>query len=153
MLCELCGKGDGIYHSIIEGSSVVVCKSCKNFGKIVGDFSPVGTVVKEKSVFKKSSANIPSEEICPDFAAKIRTAREKLGKNHQEFAKFINEKISIIHKLETGQIELSLDLARKLERLLKIKLVEIVEPEILELPKEKKSESFTIGDFIKLKNK
>ncbi len=62
----------------------------------------------------------------------------------------INEKESLIHQIETGRFEPNIALTRKLEKFLKIKLIE--EHEEIHKGKTKiKTDKFTIGDFIKVK--
>lgn len=154
MLCELCAKNAGTLNAIVEGSSIVVCKSCCKFGKVISEVAPKNQDKNSKyrSQNKKYPKQVePSEEIVRNYSQKIRSAREKLCKNHEEFAKLISEKISTIHKLETGSFEPPLELAKKLERILKIKLVEIIEELPANVAQEKNSAGFTIGDFIKIK--
>ena len=99
---------------------------------------------------------IPSKEIVDiivsDYAKRIRQAREKLGLTQKDFAMKISEKESVLHKLETGAIEPSIETAKKLEKTLKIKLVEQREEEneVVQAGK-KEAEGFTIGDMLKKK--
>jgi uncharacterized protein (TIGR00270 family) len=68
----------------------------------------------------------------------------------EEFAMKINEKDSIIHKIEIGHFKPSLKLARKIEKFLGIKLIEIVTEKDNKLKSSDKTEGgFTIGDFIR----
>ena len=54
----------------------------------------------------------------------IRNKRDELGLKQEDFAKMLNEKESIIHKLETGEFKPSLKLAKKLEKKFGLKLIE-----------------------------
>ena len=90
------------------------------------------------------------EVIVEDYAEKIRKAREKLGLKQKDFAKKISERASLVHNFETGKIEPSLKIAQKLEKMLKIKLIEEIEEKPEKIQKTK-SEEFTVGDFIKVK--
>ena len=148
MLCQLCGKNESVWRAMVEGSELVVCDMCGKFGKIVGKLRYSITLVK-KAV--KTGAELPEECIVADYSAKIKGAREKMGKTQEEFAKLITEKESIVHKLETGKFEPPIDLAKKIEHVLKIKLVEKEDTVSVELPKEGKKGGFTLGDFIKVK--
>lgn len=147
MLCELCGKAEATVQVSIEGSSLVACNACKRFGKVSS--SLVKEVIGQKKVLIKE--DLPAETIVSDYAVKIKQARERLQKTQEEFAQNISEKVSIVKKLESGQFEPPIELARKLERLLKIQLVETYEEGKIDVQKQKRSEGFTIGDFIKLK--
>lgn len=146
--CELCGKETSLFKAAIEGTDMLVCSNCAKFGQIK-------EMPQAPAAFKNfSRASLPepaletAETIVSDFAKKIRQAREKLCLNQEDFAKKINEKESLLHKLETGAFEPSLPLARKLEKLLSIKLIEKFEEKKVTFAKES-SESMTLGDFIK----
>ncbi|MFH1064271.1 MAG: multiprotein-bridging factor 1 family protein, partial [Candidatus Woesearchaeota archaeon] len=94
--------------------------------------------------------------VVDDYADKIRTVREKLGLTQEEFSKRLNERASAMQKIESGQFKPSIETARKLERLLRIQLVEQYD-EKGDIPVSSghavKSEGFTMGDFIKDKRK
>ena len=45
-----------------------------------------------------------TQEIVEGYESKIRQAREKLGLSHEELGKKINEKASVLSKLETGKM-------------------------------------------------
>lgn len=150
MLCELCGKKESSLQVRVEGSCLNLCRDCKGFGEVVGAVKSQNLpALREKIV----SAELPSESIVSSYAILIKNARERLGKTQEEFAKLVREKISVVHKLETGQFEPPVALARKLEKILRINLVETGDKSVVELPKSNKTESFTIGDFIKLQSK
>ena len=95
-----------------------------------------------------------TQEIIEDYTMKIRQAREKLGLTHEQLGKRINEKTSVIGKLETGKISPSNILATKLEHALKIKLLTPITEEKAapQTPKAVKRE-LTLGDLIQLDNK
>ena len=97
---------------------------------------------------KEESAELLVENY-PDI---IKKKRESMGLSQKDFANRINEKESIIHKIEIGAFEPQLSLARKLEKILGIKLVE-EHLEKHETFKRKREEGFTLGDFIKTNNK
>jgi|SRR3989338_6458959 len=151
MQCDLCGKEDEIYLALIEGTELNVCKNCSKFGKIIKKIIMEKKEIKEKERKKKE---LPEKEILQvivsDYAKLIKAGREKLNLKQEEFAKKINEKTNLIHLIETGKFEPSINLARKLEKFLKIKLIEEHE-EIMTGKKETKTDKFTIGDFIKVK--
>lgn len=146
-VCELCGKEAPLFRAIVEGSELNVCVTCGKFGKMLQ--KPVMRVATSSPVQK---APEPSEVVVSDYAQRIRQAREKSGMTQKEFALKLNEKESIIHKLENSLFVPPIDLAKKLERLLRIKLIEIEEEETPEAAK-KSSGPLTIGDIINIKNR
>lgn len=151
MNCEMCGSEEKLFKTLIEGTELNVCKKCAKFGKII---SEVKIETKEKKPAKIEQETAPEKEvlqiIVPDYGQRIKKAREALGLKQEDFAKKINEKISLIHNIESNRFEPSISLARKLEKFLKITLVEQYEEERDKASKAK-SDTFTIGDFIKVK--
>jgi len=143
MGCELCGKEEPLFKAIVEGTSMQVCKNCGKFGKILA--APVSQ--QKRKVQQKTEQVF---DVVEDFAQKIKKAREKTGKTQKEFAMELNEKESLIAKLEIGAATPSIPLAQKLEKLLGIKLVEEQVEGTVE--KQQKSSVMTIGDIIKTKS-
>jgi putative transcription factor len=166
--CEVCGHKIHAepVTAIIEGARLTVCVECSKHGKIVAqdDYAPrVGpTMAKpatQRPVFvQKRKPEIPkvqiTQEISEDYSIKIRQAREKLGLTHEDLGKKINEKSSVIGKLETGKMEPNNILATKLEHALKIKLLTPVTEEKAPQPTLKKTDrEMTLGDLIQLDSK
>ncbi|MCS7126315.1 MAG: multiprotein-bridging factor 1 family protein [Aigarchaeota archaeon] len=87
---------------------------------------------------KSSPSRLPVEEYeyVEDFGRLIREAREKMGLTQEDLAKQLNEKVTVIRKIEAGEFNPSIELVKKIERLLKIKiLVPAVEEELEHLSK------------------
>lgn len=143
-VCELCGKEAPLITAIVEGTQMTVCQNCGKFGKVIQ--KPVGHLFQKVVVSTPETAEV----VVSNYAQLIRQAREKSGMTMKEFAMTLNEKESIIHKLENSQFVPPINMAKKLEKLLHIKLVEIEEEEETESA-GKSSGSFTIGDIINLK--
>ncbi len=142
MNCEMCGHEGVLVRALVEDTELKVCENCAEHGKrmaIVKERAPAAPMLKRQAML---------QGIVDDFAARIKTAREKLGKTQKEFAQMIAEKESVIHHLETGSLEPDMELARKLERQLHITLVEQQEDEIIPT-KQSKNEAPTLGDFLK----
>ena len=168
MRCEVCGHKihtDPI-TAIIEGAKLTVCVECSKHGKIVtqDDYTPKA----KPTTAAKPSAHVPimirkkpdipkvqiTQEIVEDYSTKIRQAREKLGLTHEELGKRINEKSSVIGKLETGKMEPNNILATKLEHALKIKLLTPVTEEKPQQQTAKTADrEMTLGDLIHLDSK
>lgn len=151
--CDMCGSKTKLFKTVIEGSEMNVCIDCTKFGKVIGEIKEPEKVKKMGEIKKDTGPDIEMlQVIAEDYAEKIKNAREKLNLKQKDFAKKINEKVSVIHKIETKAFEPNLSLARKLEKFLKIKLIERHEEVHIEGTKSK-SDTFTIGDLIKIKNK
>ncbi|PSP47556.1 TIGR00270 family protein [Halobacteriales archaeon QH_7_69_31] len=64
------------------------------------------------------------DEVVPDYDGRIRQGRERQGLTQKELADQLNEKASLIRKLERGEVLPSDSVQRKLERALDVSLSE-----------------------------
>jgi len=152
MQCDLCGtETENLFRAVVEGTELNVCKDCAKYGKVV-EKKPV-RAIEEKEEYAKKPAE-PEREIIqvivPDFAQIIKNKRELLGLKKKDFAKKISEKESLVHNIETGSFEPSISLATKLEKFLKIRLIEEYE-EGHQKSSKTEADGFTIGDLVKVK--
>jgi putative transcription factor len=141
MLCEMCGQDVVLTSRVrIEGSVLALCPDCARFGKAIdpppapapapeavrrtayggGATRPAGgnRNMQERDLYQE----IGEMELAPDWAKRIRVAREALHWTPEEFGKKLNEKKSIVLKLESGGFRPPDDLVRRVERLLKVRL-------------------------------
>lgn len=155
MLCDLCGKQGELFRAKIEGSELTVCGNCSKYGKVLGAIRPALKSTDKAATNEKypnEKPKEPEEFILANYSELIRKKREQLKLNQEDFAKLLNEKLSILHKIETNSFEMPLDQAKKFEKILHIKLVEVFkEPDVKIL--QQKQQGFTLGDFIKIKEK
>jgi putative transcription factor len=163
--CEVCGckiHGSPI-RAVIEGAKLTVCVECSKYGKIITEEEvelgqraqkvpvPFSARIQKKTVEAKVEI---TQEVVEGYHAKIRQAREKLGLSHEELGKKINEKASVLSKLETGKMTPNNVLVTKLEHALKIKLLVPIKEEKSshEMPKLPSRET-TLGDLIQFNRK
>jgi len=153
MNCEICGKdlkGSG-FKIIVEGTELTVCQSCKQFGsEKVSTASQAGAkrVVIRK---KKVSTEIEfKDELVENYSQIIRREREKRGWSQEQLAKKIQEKESLIRKIENAEITPDPEVVAKLEKLFGVKLKESVPVVKLE---KKSSPTPTLGDIVVVKKK
>ena len=145
MNCEMCGRNiENPYDINVEGVIMQLCKNCIRFGTIIN---------KPKNIIKANKIEIKKDEIIEiiteDFANKIKNARESRKLMQKDLAKEIGVKESLIHKLESGNMEPSLDLAKKFERFLNIRLIEKQKEDYKKIKSERNS--LTIGDILNIK--
>ncbi len=158
MNCELCGKDIPKNQSKtvnVEGSELRVCKSCARHGREVlsksgGESSRSDILKRIQQRRKKSgSSDIYSsseKELALDYAERIKDARLNMSMTQEDLAKEINEKKSVIAKLEREDMRPSEDLRRELENTLHIELMEEIEQ--TSAPKSEEGSALTIGDLI-----
>jgi putative transcription factor len=136
--CEMCGNEVASPKKMkIEGAVLNVCQDCSKFGVEINT-SPVQ---KQKTKYSTYNSNdnvegptnkkkIPKKtyhrlgEMDMEFNEKIRRARELRGISQGELAGEINEKASFIKKLERGEVLPDEKVRKKLEKNLKINLLE-----------------------------
>lgn len=83
------------------------------------------------------------------FGEMIRSAREKLGLTQEELAGLVHEKVSVIKKLEAGAFRPPIELARNIERVLKIRIVrELKDEDIHITPPKTVGRGVTLGDIL-----
>tara|TARA_Y100000310_G_scaffold1020_3_gene1455 strand:+ start:3083 stop:3529 length:447 start_codon:yes stop_codon:yes gene_type:complete len=145
----MCGHEGLINEAIVEGSLLSVCEKCSTFGKVVQLEKPTA-----KAVFSKLRKH-PTEElkeiVVENCATLIKEAREKRNMKQEELAAHLQEKTSILQRLETGTLVPSLTLARKIEKQLTIKLVEPYLEKKQTTHVNLHNKKLTIGDLIKVK--
>lgn len=143
----MCGKETALVAALIEGSKLKVCEKCAKFGKIIKDFP------RQQQPVKQKTPQLPTKEfsIKPDYAERIRQKCEALNIKQEDLAKMLAEKESLIHKLESGSFQPSLQLAKKIEKILGIVLIEEVLIEAEQHEQTQKSGALTIGDMLKVR--
>ena len=164
MECEICGKPVPEHNPIrakIEGSVMVVCKECSKLGKIQ-KAPPKPKYVKQNKPKRQSSParkrtysrnDEPTEELIEDFSLKIRQARESRNWSREDLGKKINERVSVITRIETGKMTPDIKLTKKLEKTLNIKLLEKVDNVDLNQFVSSSSGGRTLGNIMKIKRK
>ncbi|MDO5860450.1 multiprotein bridging factor aMBF1 [Methanobrevibacter sp.] len=163
MECEICGKPVPEHNPIrakIEGSVMVVCKECSKLGKIQKAPPKPRYLKQDKSKRPKTTRNRsytrndePSEELIEDFEFKVRKARESKNWSREELGKRINERVSVITRIETGKMTPDVKLTKKLEKALDIKLLEKVNNVDLNQFISSSSGERTLGNIMKIKRK
>lgn len=140
--CEVCGRKiiGTPYKAMIEGAKMLVCNKCVKLGSVSWES-------KTEPRMKKLVRRLPQPLIAPrkqppivaeesvelivDFDSKIRQTREKLGLTHEDLGKKINEKISVLRKIESAKMTPDNLLVEKLQHALKIKLMmPVSEPKV-----------------------
>lgn len=139
--CEICGmeiKGE-VYRIRIDASELSVCKSCARLGTVVVEAkkgkevlepqhanSNVNVKPKRKPISKlytqidhEIEAEVEIDEMEEDYGRKIKEAREKAGLKQAELAQRINEKHSLLRKIENEEIMPGEEIWKKIERALK----------------------------------
>ena len=92
------------------------------------------------------------DELAQDFDDQLRSARESAGLSQQELAHELNEKASLIRKLEQGNTLPTDELQRKLERRFDIDLSAGGSIDENEWESDTEASGYTLGDMVKRKD-
>jgi putative transcription factor len=143
MLCEICGERKAVARVKLDGVEFAVCPKCTHFG----------TVLVERRVAQKRTERVERdvEDIVPDYAGRIRKARENLGMNLEELAKTLMEKKTVLAKVERGKMLPNAKLVKKLEKFLGITIRGIVNGVTAE--SREKHPTATLGDLAVVKKR
>ncbi|MBI2671513.1 TIGR00270 family protein [Candidatus Woesearchaeota archaeon] len=149
MQCDLCGSQTELYQAVVEGSIVDVCRNCLKFGKQLEkkESFDVDKLIKINKKLKEENLSF----LRNDYNILIKDKREKLNLTQEELAKKLNEKISVIQKLETKSMTPNDKLVKKLEDFFGFKLTETYDSDNIDISLKK--QTLTIGDLIKFKKK
>jgi len=137
--CEICGteiKGE-VYRIRIDASELSVCKSCARLGTVIVEAKkgkevlepqranakvkpkrkPISTLYSQ--IDHEIEAELEIDEMEEDYGRKIKEAREKAGLKQAELAQRINERHSLLRKIENEELMPGEEIRKKIERALK----------------------------------
>jgi putative transcription factor len=160
MICEMCGSDVPRTKFVtVEGATMHVCSKCEKFASSDAVKTEKGQVMmpsvadrlvsrqrrqKERDVY----ASGEEKELALDYPERIKEGRRRKGLTQEELAKQINERKSVIIKVESGEMRPDDKLVRKLERALAMSLKEVYESDA-GTEKKAYTQGMTLGDFIK----
>ncbi|ADD04190.1 cro/C1 family transcription regulator [Natrialba magadii ATCC 43099] len=180
--CEMCGAETSSPKTIkVEGAKLDVCSNCTDFGTEVRQPSSSSTSTKYSTGSSSSSSSSSGQsagssgassssssssstqrrndmfddmdELAPDYDDLVRSARENKGLSQSDLANELNEKSSLIRKIERGDTLPSDRVQSKLERFLEIDLsAEGSSGDDSEWSGGSSSGSYTLGDVVKRKD-
>ena len=157
MECEICGKPvseTNPTRAKIEGSVMVVCKECAKLGTIQ-KAPPKPKFQKSKKGRKTTQPkrnyrnDDPTDELIEDYNITVRKAREAKNWSREDLGKKINERVSVINRIESGKMTPDNKLTKKLEKALNITLIESVNDLDLNQYMGNSSGDRTLGNIMK----
>jgi len=131
--CEMCGADKpSLTTTKVEGAELELCDDCTEFGTEVRQTESSSTSTKystsssgssgDSSGSSGSSDSSPRHDmfdemdtVASDYDDRIRSAREDRGMSQEDLADELNEKRSLIRKLERGDVLPSDEVQQKLE--------------------------------------
>ena len=162
MECEICGKSANLVIADISGSRLKVCQECSKFGNVVGEvrapnLSPQRSLESQGRIVHKSRlearldpGELDTEEcLISGYGEKVRKERERRNFSMKDLAGRLNEKESVVKKIEHEEIRPTDKLIKKIEKALELSLRQEVKDVIGKSTTG--IEPMTLGDMIKLK--
>jgi putative transcription factor len=161
----MCGKEVPRLKKVqIGGSTLEVCNECARFGEGSPREAPKPAPMSSGPAAaaptwkpsppparrSKDALSRGEEELVEDYPKRISRARQRMGLTQEDLARKLNEKKSVISRLETGEIHPEEKLIKKLERTLGIKLKERMEFQVETGKKRVTSGGVTLGDLIRM---
>ena len=149
LYCEVCGrpiKGQG-HRVLLDGAEVIVCDDC--YAKLVKSNRAVPVTRKPQRVTappRPRRTGTEMLEVVDDYPEVIRRAREQRGWTTAVLAQKLRVSEDLIRRIEGGKVKPTIDLAKKMEALLKVKLLQPVEYEESEEAKGPAPDTLTFGD-------
>ncbi|MFN3804112.1 MAG: multiprotein bridging factor aMBF1 [Pyrobaculum sp.] len=120
MYCEICGRlidGEPIPIEV-DKAVLYACRNCAaSYGKRVAS-TPQRT--RPRPAPKPPRREL---ELVEDFHIAIKKARENLGLSRETLAAILGVKETVLKRIESGQLQPDLALARKMEKTLGVKLL------------------------------
>jgi len=164
MLCEMCGKQVTFCKKVtIEGVLLDVCAECAKFGNeakkvpVKEETAPRPVITQRLEERERRGKprdvleTMEREDLVEDYASRIRNARSKTGMTQKDLAMKINEKLTVLNKVEAGDLHPDEKLIAKLEKELGIVLKEKVAT--VQVAKATGARTLTLADVIKIQKR
>ncbi len=145
--CELCGRQTkDIYVLDVENVEIRACAKCAKGKKVIRTEIEKPLVNRNPNYIKPKSDE--DRELVEGYGVKIRAARERMKLPIKVLAEMLSEKEHYLVRVEEEETRPTLELTKKLERALSIKLTQDVEEAKAVASSKGQSKGATIGDFI-----
>ncbi len=153
LYCEVCGSPipGRPYRALIDGVEMILCPSCylkltRSGRAIPVKQRPAKTTRVPRGTRPARKVSLELYDIVEDYYERIREARESKGWSLSVLAQKLRISESMLRKIESGKMKPSIDLAKRIEKILKIQILEPTElEEEFEAPPPG---TLTLGDVV-----
>lgn len=133
--CEMCGMriAGRPYRAVVDGVEMVLCASCymklSRSGRAVLLRQTPRPQKKKTIPVRRAPKRIPLDQydLVEDYYERIRRAREAKGWTTSALAQKLRISETMLRRIEAGKLKPSISLAKKMESILKIQLLEPTE--------------------------
>ncbi len=120
--CELCGcKMNDIYIVSVESTDLRVCSSCAKGKKLLYKEVEEQKGAGQRKTIRKKEEDV---ELVEGYGRKIHTARDQMQLPLKVLAEMINEKEGHMLRVEEEKTIPSIELTKKIEKVLNIKITQ-----------------------------
>jgi len=146
--CELCGAPTkSVYVVNVEDVELRVCAKCAEGKKVIKSQS-YGINVSHTPSKPKREEDKPLVE---NYGKVIREARDRMKLPLKVFAEMINEKETLLSRVEQQSTLPTIELTKKLEKALSIKLIDSSSESDAGMSSGSKTGKATLGEFMNKK--
>ncbi len=146
--CDLCGKEAALVKAEVEDVDLSLCGGCARYGKVKKEVRESTLSLRRKSITEQ-----PEEIIVSGAAQLLRKAREERSLSHNEFAKLLNIRESLLAKWESGNAPPDIATAHRIGRQLGIKLVEREKASSAAAEQKRQHSEATLGDIVRIRKR
>lgn len=154
MHCEICGRPVEEPIAVeVDRAVLYLCRSCAaSYGRRqVAQRQQAQPAARRPPQPRRPAAPRRELEVVEDFGEIVRRARENLGLSREVLAAMIGVKETVLRRVEAGQLTPDLELARKLERALGVKLLVEASQEASGVQGKGVERGLTLGDVAELR--
>ena len=168
MRCEVCGVHlrEKPIRAIIEGAKLEVCSQCAKLSAATWEKEQrsFSSIPKQANIIDRARPTRPqkprltrqAEEefvLVKNYGEIVRRAREKQGWSQEELGRAINEKESLVAKIETQKLVPPLAITLKIEHVLGVHLTEKEQSVTDAKMPDVRSMELTLGDIVVVKKR
>jgi putative transcription factor len=151
LYCDICGspiQGRPV-NAEVDGAEMILCLTCYMRLSRSGKARAAQRAKKPAKPRRAARrARMDHYDLVEDYYERIREAREAKGWTTEVLAQKLRISEAMLRKIESGRVKPSIDLARKIEKLLNVKLLEPVVEEEAYYGYEGSEEYLTLGDIV-----
>jgi putative transcription factor len=148
--CELCGiETNKTKKVLIVGSEMDVCLECSKKGKSLEKKNDISKIFYNKKRIEST------ESVMSNYIEIINSEMSKKSLDIHKLARLVNMKESILSKILLGKLNLDVNTAKRIEKFLKVKLVEKLDVEMKNsnlnenlLEEDNDEPSLSLGDLL-----
>lgn len=147
--CEICGsRTKDIYITDVEGAELRVCTKCAKGKRIVSKVIERPYSQKKGARKGNEKGNDEDTQVVDDYGKLIHNAREAMRLPLKVLAEMLNEKETLLRRIEQQRTLPSIAVAKKLEKALGVRLTEAAITDNALESVERGSGKATLGDFV-----